>query len=314
MIDNEQTIYYNLPPLNDEFMFQIIFCMEDQGNEYLLDLEKQIIVEHVFVQEREQADEQRFLSLPEWLPSDGYHTMEKFVATLRNPVFRERLREVLQAGRGVFRQFKNVVHEMPAVERLWFHFKDREMQKRIYEWYELYDAAFTFSRLPGEGMEDENLDALKEDFEFSDKIAEYPEQFEQLKQEGIALYQNTGAPYRTYLIDDIEKAWTIGEGDHVLFAVTPEHEVAGCIVWHYEMGSPAVIRAYCIRKSFRGLGLFHLLFDRVCDRSHTMGSTGVILELWNDFIPLEAMLKEISVKSIKKSVFFENSSWLDSKL
>ncbi len=313
MNENEQTIYYNLPPLNDEFMFQIIFCMEDQGNEYVLDLQKQLIVEHVFVEEREEADANRFLELPEWLPSDGYHTMEKFVATLRNPVYREKLRDVLQAGRGVFRQFKNVVHEMPAVERLWFHFKDMEMQKRIYEWYELYDASFTFSRLPGEGMEDESLDALREDFQFSDDIETYSEAYEELKEECLALYEHRNIPYKRYLLDEIGKAWQIGKGDHIIFALTPSNEVAGAILWHHEPGAPAVIRAYCIRKSFRGLGLFHLLFDRVCERSNSVGASDIILELWDEFIPMESMFREIKVKSIKKSIFFDNSSWIDWK-
>lgn len=313
MYEKETKSYYHLPPLTDEFMFQIIFCMEDQGNEYLLDLEKQVIVERVFVEEREARNAERFLALPEWFPSDGYHTMEKFVATLRNPVYREKLKDVLNSGRGVFRQFKDVVHEMPAIERLWFHFKDVEMQKRIYEWYELYDAAFTFSRLPGEGLEDDALDALKEDFQFSDNVTEHVEEYERLRDECLDLYRSRNVPYRPYLLKEIEKAWTLSDKDRALFALTPEQEVVAIIIWHHETPLPAVVRAYYVRTPYRGLGLFHLLFDRVCEQSKRSGAQQTILELWDESIPIESMFKEISTKSVRKCIFIENSSWIDSE-
>ena len=313
MSEKEIKSYYHLPPLTDEFMFQIIFCMEDQGNEYLLDLEKQVIVERVFVEDRESRNAERFLLLPEWFPSDGYRTMEKFVATLRNPVYREKLKDVLNSGRGVFRQFKDVVHEMPSIERLWFHFKDIEMQKRIYEWYELYDVAFTFSRLPGEGMEDDAHEALEEDFLFSDDLFENHGEYEKLRDECIDLYRSRNVPYRAYLLQEIERAWVIGEKDRALFALTPQQEVAAIIIWHHETSLPAVVRAYYVRAPYRGLGLFHLLFDRVCEQAGRLGARQTILELWDESIPIESMFREIAPKSVRKCIFIENSSWIDSE-
>ncbi len=313
MKENKEKVYYHLPPMNDEFIFQIIFCMEDQGNEYMLDLENQTISEKVFIEERMEEDPERFLLLPEWLPSDGFHTMEKFVATLRNPVYQERLRNVLHSGRGVFRQFKDVIHEMPAIERLWFHFKDQEMERRIHEWYDLHDAAFTLARLPGEGLEDNALEALMEDFVFSEDHVALAEGFEALKEECLDYHRRRDIEYRDSLICDIEKAWNLGSGDHVLFTLTPEGETVGALIWHLEERKPAALRAYCVQKAFRGIGLFHLMFERVCEKAQGLGSTGVILDLWDDFLSLEFMFKEISTKNIKKSVFFEISSWLDLK-
>ena len=111
-----------------------------------------------------KKDPDRFLPLPQWLPSDGFHTMEKFVSTLRNPIYREKLKEVLQSGRGVFRQFKDVLQEQPSIQRLWYYYKDREMRNRIYEWYEVHDSAFSIAMLDDRGPKEDTLEVIKEDF------------------------------------------------------------------------------------------------------------------------------------------------------
>ena len=199
--------YTHLPPLNDEFLFQIVFCMEDQVNSYFFDLKNQNICESVFIEERVEKDPERFLSLPSWLPSDGFHTMEKFVSTLRNPIYRERLKEVLQAGKGVFRQFKDVLHEQPSIERLWYYYKDKEMRSRIYEWYELHDAAFSVATLQDSGPENDTLEVIKEDFIISDDAETYKKCFEQFREMCIIKYKEKDTPYKSQVYEDVKKAW-----------------------------------------------------------------------------------------------------------
>ena len=88
--DRNHDIQYRMPPLTDEFLYQMIFCMEDQANEYCLDLKEGTLVQEEFIEQRKEEEPQRFLEIPQWFPSDGFRTMEKFVSTLRKSVYRER--------------------------------------------------------------------------------------------------------------------------------------------------------------------------------------------------------------------------------
>ena len=132
--------------LSQEIMDQIIFGMEDQGADFCFDsAELQLIAEtdaQAIAEEQgtdsEKAEsiyEERFLALPDWQSVDGFNLMEGFVVSLRNPMQRESLRQILQSGRGVFRQFKDALKEHKEIERLWFRFKQREMRKRVLDWY-----------------------------------------------------------------------------------------------------------------------------------------------------------------------------------
>lgn len=118
--------------LTSELIDQIIFAMENQKESFLLDTETLIL------STKSSADESRkdfLLPVPDWTPSDGYHLMDSFAGTLKNPIYRERLREILNSGRGVFRGFKNVLKERDDLENAWFLHKDREMKKRVRNWY-----------------------------------------------------------------------------------------------------------------------------------------------------------------------------------
>ncbi len=313
-MDEENEIKYtHLPPLTDEFLFQIIFCMEDQVNDYYLDLKHQNICESVFIEERIEHDSERFIPLPDWLPSDGFHTMEKFVSTLRNPLYRERLKEVLQSGRGVFRQFKDVLQEQPSIQRLWYYYKDKEMRNRITQWYELHDSAFSVSRLDESGPKDDTLDVIKEDFIISDDFELYKNSFEQFHEMCFNRYEEKQTPYRTQVLKDVEKAWMKGDGDEVLFAVTNDENVAGLLLYHFDLPSNVVeVKAYLIKDEYKGIGLFHLLFDSLCERMKNKGVDDLILHYYEDSLQIEPMFREISTKNLKKSVYLSISSWIDS--
>ncbi len=313
MNDSNAPNYTTLPPLTDEFLFQIIFCMEDQANSYYIDLKRQDICEQVFIEERIEEEPDRFLPLPEWIPSDGFHTMEKFVSTLRNPIYRERLRKVLQLGKGVFRQFKDVVHEQPSIEKMWYYFKDKEMRHRVYEWYELHTNAFALASLHIQGPETETLDVIKEDFIISEDFEGLKDEYRQFCEMCLNTYNNLETIYRPLMTAEIEKKWEIGEHDHVLFALSNEKEVAGILVYFIAPSSNVVVvKAYYIKEEFRGIGLFHLLFDTLCEKMNNRGIDDLILDLYEESLPLETMFKEITTKNIKKSVYLSISSWIDS--
>lgn len=313
MNDDSFMKYTKLPPLTDEFLFQIIFCMEDQVNTYFIDLKQQNICESIFIEERIKEDPNRFLALPDWLPSDGFHTMEKFVSTLRNPIYRERLKQVLQSGKGIFRQFKDVLHEQPSIERLWYYFKDKEMRNRIYEWYDLHDSAFSLASLHEMGPDDDTLEVIKEDFVISDDLTSYKESFEQFRDLCIERYNEKHHSYAPLITQDVKKAWSIKEDDFTLFAITNSGEAAAVIVYHYFVGERVVeIKAYMVKDEFKGIGLFHLLFDSLCEKMKIKGVDDLVLHFYEDSLQIEPMFREILTKNLKKSVYLSISSWIDS--
>ena len=87
--------------LTPELIDQIIFGMENQISYYYLDLEQGKVEEESQLEEEQRTDESRYILIPRWSSADGFQLMERFVDSLRNPVFRERLREALASRKGV---------------------------------------------------------------------------------------------------------------------------------------------------------------------------------------------------------------------
>ncbi len=164
--DGKSTVFFvYLPRMNfaltNEIRNQIVFSMEDQENSYVFDAvsEKPVLVTDGIV-----ADDDRYYSLPVWDSLQGFQLMERFVTSLRNPMAREALRTVLASGRGVFRNFKLVLKEYPKVEKLWFSFKDHEMQDIISRWYVSLCEKWGLESLGEEPEECDDL--LHDDFVF----------------------------------------------------------------------------------------------------------------------------------------------------
>lgn len=145
--------------LSDELVNQIIFAMEDQGNKYVLDAS---VCELVL--EKGPVDSERYYKLPGWDSVYGFRMMERFVSILRNPLARQELRDVLFCGKGVFRNFKNVLKHYPEVERLWFSFKEKEMKQHIIRWYNALCEVWGLEKLGDEPEDTE--DVVYEDFSF----------------------------------------------------------------------------------------------------------------------------------------------------
>src|SRR5574344_382106 len=82
-----------------------------------------------------KIDDDKFYALPEWTSGDGYALLESFTNTLYSPLARAELKQVLVSGRGVFKNFKNVLKAYPEVERKWHFYKDSKMRARLMDWY-----------------------------------------------------------------------------------------------------------------------------------------------------------------------------------
>jgi hypothetical protein len=148
--------------LTEEIAAQVVYAMEDQQHRFVIHRETGEVLRADSEEIRGRADE--VVSLPKWRPLDGFQLMERFVSRLHNPVFRERLREALSSGKGVFRKFKDILKEEREIERLWFSFKEREMRLVVWNWYNEQRELAGLERLELEPEEDEYEELLETDF------------------------------------------------------------------------------------------------------------------------------------------------------
>ncbi|MDR1748585.1 MAG: GNAT family N-acetyltransferase [Spirochaetaceae bacterium] len=149
--------------LSEELSNAILFSMENQNDQYVLDsVEKKL-------EKRENTDSVdagRYYPLPVWDSVRGYTLMERFTAALHNPLAREELRGALASGRGVFRNFKNILKTYPEVERLWFSFKEKEIRHTIVRWYNSLRDVWGLEHIGDEPEETEDI--IHDDFIFRD--------------------------------------------------------------------------------------------------------------------------------------------------
>ncbi len=137
----------------------ILFSMEDQNNDFLVDTQEEVVVS---CNEIEEQDDQRYIHLPEWDSNDGFRLMERFASSFKNPPVKKALTQALDQGRGVFRAFKDVLNQHPEVEQLWYKYKEQEMRRHILKWYNALREEWGIEKI-GEEPE-ETGDLILEDF------------------------------------------------------------------------------------------------------------------------------------------------------
>jgi GNAT superfamily N-acetyltransferase len=154
--------------LSEALIDEILFAMEDQNSLFVLDSLEGLLVsmddDAVVTEADASVLEKRYISLPEWDSSEGFHLMEHFAAGLKNTPVRRRLTDALERGKGVFRAFKDVLGEHPEVEQLWFAFKEKEMRQRVIDWYNALREEWGLERVGPEP--EETVDLIMEDFKF----------------------------------------------------------------------------------------------------------------------------------------------------
>lgn len=118
--------------LTDILLNDIVSALENQEKKFFVDAEKGTLVED---SESVNADENYYYELPEWNSADGFRLREEFVSNLLDPIVHEKLQDILHSGRGVFKNFRNIIKEYPEIEKRWHIYKNREMHKYINQWY-----------------------------------------------------------------------------------------------------------------------------------------------------------------------------------
>ncbi|MBT3274318.1 MAG: GNAT family N-acetyltransferase [Spirochaetales bacterium] len=269
--------------LSHEIIDQIIFGMENQDKFYVFNLSTcEVKTEDAIV---DAQNGEVFISLPEWNSSKGFQLMEKFVANLRNPVYREILRDSLSSGKGVFRKFKNALKEREDIERLWFQYKEREMREYVIEWFYLVKEAQKLESVEVEG-DDETTELVLSDF-----LLVYPEEIDwstylRLDREAFAgNHLEIPEPVITALYEEYARQ-LYAPSSGILRAEAPDGELAG-FLWYRDgktgdktdnaPGYGRIIQLL-ITPEYRGLGLARTLIDRYLEDAFRRGVEWVFIE------------------------------------
>jgi GNAT superfamily N-acetyltransferase len=271
--------------LTEALIDGILFSMEDQNGEFLLDTREGMIIADEDGDGDRDKDESgdRYIPLPEWESSEGFRLMERFAAGFKNAVIREKLTIALDRGKGVFRAFKDVLTEYPEAEQLWFAFKEREMRRVIISWYNALREEWGLERIGTEP--EETGDLVLEDFRFRDaseedrRIAEtlHLQYIEELyssfkKSERDSPDSEDYAPAKIPpeeaardFIRERTKDWLF-PGSRTIVAETMAGDFAAYITALIQ-GEALRVAALEVRPEYRGLGIGETLLSRLLEQA-----------------------------------------------
>jgi GNAT superfamily N-acetyltransferase len=204
--------------------------------------------------------------------------MERFVSTVKNPLYRDELRAALNGGRGVFRRFKDILKQHEPLERLWYNFKDREMRQVVAEWYARITEAEELAKLGEEPEENEAL--LLSDFVLREQYGDPEEIADTLRKAVEEAYAEYAPALREHMC--IRLSSGIDEETLLFSAETPEGERAGSLaarVYENVVGSVMVIRYLYVEEAFRGLGLSKVLIDKCIEAARREEVAELMCEL-----------------------------------
>ncbi len=312
-----QSDNYTIPPLTDELVYQIIFCMEDQSSNYILDLRTGVPIATDLIPAEDKGNDERFLEHPSWRPSDGFRTMEKFVSSLRNPIYRDKLRSALARGKGVFREFKNVLKQEPAVERLWFYYKEREIKQKIYTWYEQQTEILYLKSL---GEPEENIaDLILSDFIITYDYDKWKDHIRKIGEERLETeFSGVGYPIEQLLFQECESYWNTFDDSWLMVCIeSPTGEFAGFIgaapIGIDDSSHIYTVKNLYVEPTFRGLGMFKLLIDTLCKKAAEVQTHRIIIELSGRARSLAPSLDRRGFALISERYSLDIAAWKDNQ-
>ncbi len=306
--------------LSPELVDQIIFAMEDQENEYYIDVvEGSLVTAEELTEEDWEEEEDRYISLPEWSSVDGFNLMERFTASLRNPLYRERLRQILSSGRGVFRQFKNALKERPDLEKLWFHFKNREMRKEVYRWYNALRESWGLKEVEIDWNEPEDL--VLSDFLLSRWDSPDDALLLDLDQKGfleMVASLSLSPEEKEGLYRSKRFGLSPSHPDSIVFqARSPSNELVA-FLWamknkfRTDIEAYHILQLYC-KPEYRGIGLARTLVETFCSSVLSVPGNRVTIELLGTALELSESFENTGFKPFSQVLEIDASTWEESR-
>lgn len=260
--------------LTDALLNDIIFSMEDQDGNYMLDTVEGVVTGGMDELDSINAESfPRYIPLPEWDSSSGFNLMERFASSLRNPLVQEQLSSSLNQGRGVFRAFKNTLAQYPEAEKLWFSFKEKEMKKEVIMWYNGLREEWGLEEI---GAEPEDTgDLVLEDFRFrpfrNEDIVQAAELHSQCVEDFKKTMKEAGFSGLTPKEDTLSF-------DSAMTAVSLDDKLAGYICGE-KTETVFHIRRLEVKTEFRGLGIGETLLVKFLESLNSREIDHVLVDL-----------------------------------
>jgi hypothetical protein len=304
-----------LPPLTQALLDCIMFAMEDQANTYYIDLKEGELLnedEMNYIIDEQGLDakvfDERFLPIPDWEPSDGFQLMEQFSLQVRNPLYRERLLSALQSGRGVFRKFKDALAEIPILERKWYAFKDEHLKRAVVSWYRDQEGSFNLLALNDEDSEVLLDDILLEDFTFETYEGSPSEQVLALVQELFEEMEN-GSEEQQISALLLTRHFENEDIKHFQLAKAQDGTLAAFLSYIPLSDSLVEVPLFGVKKEFRGLGLFRMIFDSFARQMARFHYRKIVVTLAGDAVGLERIFSPYGVYCATKQLLLTSESW-----
>ena len=260
--------------LDNTLLDEIIFYMENQDGEFVLDTKEIHVVDiynNDYTDDPDFSDEERFISLPAWSSGDGYRLMEKFAFELKNPLVRNELSNALNRNKGVFRAYRSVLEQYPETEKLWFRFKEQKMKNEVIAWY----------------------NALREEWGLAPIGAE-PEDNSSLVLEDFVLINGSDDFCFTAETSNGERAGEINA------ALSAENQ-------NTQKNSLLQIKTLTVKPEYRGMGLGKTLLSKLLEKADIKGyDVSIDIPSETDFFSRALLLEEFKtcmrrfLRSIKK--------------
>ena len=304
--------------LTSELVEQIIFAMEDQQNDYYVHRDSGELLREEEIKEDEAEAEDPLVPIPEWRPVDGFLIMEKFVARLRNPLLRDQLKDALASGRGVFRKYKNILKTSPEIERLWFGFKERELRRVVWQWYNDNRELAGLERLEEEPEQEEDLDdLLAGDFAIVPFQPRYLDALRELDERSFAARFPEAEPER---VADLFRRFRENlpapeaEDSMVFVAETAEQDFAG-FVWAVEQTDPLIsgrilrVHQLAVVQRYQGVGLGAMLMRRMIEEARDRGYHLLRGELNGTGLQLAGFFEDLGFRTIARDMEIDPTYW-----
>jgi hypothetical protein len=270
--------------LTDAILERIVFAMEDQTNEWLVDLRTGDIIERSEVDDEDlEAVPELYSAPPFWSSRQGFSILEAFAATVTSPPeLKLALNAALRRGKGVFKAFRYALSSNDALYRRFQEFKLNAMRPVIEKWMHAIQEEHALAAVKEEPedladiiaseLEIQTAAVTKAPFDAGQVISDYTAEI-------YAAYPPALSKWALLEIHEkltswIQEPWVAYasiDGTHPLalgiYSIKPLNGAACCIVW-----------GIFASKECATMGIEWSLLDKISSAAAAAGASSIILD------------------------------------
>lgn len=280
--------------LSPELIELIIFGMENQAEKQVLDTHSLTLCKKSAV----PLDDERYVDIPDWGPAQGYRLMESFVANLKNPIYKQELRDILLSGDKVFRRFKDALKFHPFLEKKWYWFKERQLKREVLDWYNGLRELAGLEALPFEPEDNPDLAYLiEESFSFSIVDIDISSERGFLLERFMESLSDTDSS----LVELFFMSMAISEPSvrHMQIECNAnEGETAG-FCWFIDSQTALCLNLVYVYPEFRDMGIGSLLLEKFIDLAEAQNKNCIVRLIGKNH-PFSDKLKTIGSKKVEE--------------